>query len=215
VRFDRGAGGALSNPSCIADPPDAAGCGVSAQGLDGAASVAVSPDSASVYAASGIDDAIVRLDSAPTRALSNPGCVADPPDTAGCGAMAQGLNGVRNVSVSPDGTSVYAAADLDDSIVRFAREPLAALDTDPPETTITKKPKRRTGKRKAKFKFESDEPGSTFECKLDKKGFKPCGPPFKKKVKRGKHKFKVRAIDPAGNVDSTPAKRKWKVKKKK
>jgi len=27
-----------------------------------------------------------------------------------------------------------------------------------------------------------------------------------------KHKFLVRAIDAAGNVDPTPAKRKWKVK---
>jgi hypothetical protein len=119
--------------------------------------------------------------------------------------------------VSPDGASVYGSSDVDLAVVMFAREvPVtAAADTDPPETTITKKPKRRTRKRRAKFKFESDEPGSTFECKLDKKGFKPCGPPFKKKVKRGKHKFKVRAIDPAGNVDSTPAKRKWKVMKKK
>ncbi len=37
-------------------------------------------------------------------------------------------------------------------------------------------------KSKVKFKFTSDEAGSTFECKADKKAFKPCGSP--KTVKR-------------------------------
>lgn len=60
----------------------------------------------------------------------------------------------------------------------------------------------------------SDEANSTFECKLDKKDFKSCDSPYKKKVKVGKHKFKVRAIDPAGNVDPSPARYSWKVVKK-
>ena len=88
-------------------------------------------------------------------------------------------------------------------------------EKDPPQTKITKKPKKKSTKRKAKFKFTSDEANSTFQCRLDKKSFKACSPPYKKKVKRGKHKFRVRAIDPAGNVDPTPAKYSWKVKKKK
>jgi hypothetical protein len=37
----------------------------------------------------------------------------------------------------------------------------------------------------------------------------------KRKVKRGKRRFEVRAIDPAGNVDATPAVAKWKVKRRK
>jgi hypothetical protein len=90
-----------------------------------------------------------------------------------------------------------------------------ADDTDPPETEITKKPKRKSTKRKAKLKFESSEASSTFECKLDKKPFEPCESPFKKRVKAGKkHKFLVRAIDAAGNPDATPAKAKWKVLEK-
>jgi hypothetical protein len=89
--------------------------------------------------------------------------------------------------------------------------PLPA-DTDAPDTEITKKPKKKSTKRKAKLKFESSEDGSTFECKLDKKPFKACDSPFKKKVKASKkHKFLVRAIDAAGNTDPTPAKAKWKV----
>lgn len=83
-------------------------------------------------------------------------------------------------------------------------------DTDPPNTRITKKPKKRTEKRKAKFRFASDEPGSSFECRLDKKEFKPCKAKYKRGVGFGKHRLRVRAIDAAGNVDDTPAKRKWR-----
>jgi streptogramin lyase/subtilisin-like proprotein convertase family protein len=87
-------------------------------------------------------------------------------------------------------------------------------DIDAPETTIDKGPKRKTKKRKAKFRFSSDEPGSSFMCKLDKKEFAPCDAKEKFKVKRRKHKLRVEAIDAAGNVDPTPALHKWKVKKK-
>ena len=85
-------------------------------------------------------------------------------------------------------------------------------ECDPPETTITKGAPNKLDKHKVKFKFTSSEPDSTFECKLDKKQFKPCTSPRKyKRLDEGKHKFKVRAIDAAGNVDPTPAKDKFKV----
>jgi hypothetical protein len=92
-------------------------------------------------------------------------------------------------------------------------------DVDPPETTITKGAKDKTSKPKAKFKFTSDEPGSTFECSLKGKGLDPlikqfnaCASPRKyKKLDPGKYTFKVRATDLAGNVDPTPAKDKFKV----
>ncbi len=89
-------------------------------------------------------------------------------------------------------------------------------DTTPPKTKITKRAPNRTHKRKVKFKFKSSEPDSSFECKRDKKRLKPCGSPKKlKRLKKGKHKFKVRAIDAAGNTDPTPAKDKFKVLKPK
>jgi len=93
------------------------------------------------------------------------------------------------------------------------------LDFDPPDTAITKGPKpkvkTRKKKKKAKLQFVSSEPGSGFQCQLDDADFAPCLPPFKKKVKRGRHLFQVRAIDQAGNVDATPAIHGWKVKRKK
>ena len=89
-------------------------------------------------------------------------------------------------------------------------------DTTAPETTITKKPKKRSSKRKAKVRFESSESDSSFECKLDRKAFKPCDSPRKlKRLKPRKHRFAVRAIDAAGNVDPTPAKARFRVLEKK
>ena len=83
-------------------------------------------------------------------------------------------------------------------------------DTTPPQTTITKAPDKKITKAKVKIKFSSDEAESSFMCKLDKRGFKPCESPYKARVKAGKHTFKVFAVDPSGNADSSPAKVKFK-----
>jgi hypothetical protein len=84
-------------------------------------------------------------------------------------------------------------------------------DTDPPATRITKGPDKTTSKPKVKIRFRSSEPGSSFMCKLDKRAYKSCGSPYKKRVDEGRHKFSVYAIDGAGNRDQTPAKLKFKV----
>ena len=92
--------------------------------------------------------------------------------------------------------------------------PSSSADTAAPETTITKPPNRRTTKRRATFEFTANEDGSTFECSLDGRAFAPCTSPFARRVKRGRHTFEVRATDPAGNTDPTPAKAVWKVRRK-
>jgi hypothetical protein len=92
-------------------------------------------------------------------------------------------------------------------------------DTDPPETTITKDAPKRIFKSKVKFSFMSDEAGATFECKLKGKGldravkqFNDCTSPRRyKNLDPGRYRFKVQAIDPAGNVDLTPAKDRFRV----
>jgi hypothetical protein len=88
-------------------------------------------------------------------------------------------------------------------------------DTTAPETTIGKKPKKKTYKKRASFTFTANEPGVSFLCKLDKKPAAPCTSPYKKKVRKpGKHTFSVQAVDTAGNLDATPATYKWKVRKR-
>jgi hypothetical protein len=80
-----------------------------------------------------------------------------------------------------------------------------------PQTKIAKHPRKKTALRKAKFTFSSDQPGSSFQCKLDKGPFKTCRSPYKRKVKPGRHSLQVRAVNPAGVADPTPAKFAWRV----
>ncbi|WP_436700573.1 proprotein convertase P-domain-containing protein [Nocardioides sp. BYT-33-1] len=83
-----------------------------------------------------------------------------------------------------------------------------------PETTIVKRPKKSTTKRKATIAFTANEAGATFQCKVDKKAWKPCSSPLKvKKLTVGKHKVRVRASDATGNVEATPAVVKWRVRR--
>jgi hypothetical protein len=65
-------------------------------------------------------------------------------------------------------------------------------------------------KRKATFHFEGT--GVGFECKLDKKPFRPCrSPKTYKHLKAGKHEFSVRAVDAKGK-HSKAAKRAFRTK---
>ncbi|HEY5160639.1 MAG TPA: hypothetical protein VII83_06150, partial [Gaiellaceae bacterium] len=91
------------------------------------------------------------------------------------------------------------------------------IDTRAPQTRIAKHPKKivftKKAKAKARFTFRSSESGSRFSCKLDKGKWKSCRSPKTYKVKLGKHTFRVRATDRAGNTDRSPAKWVWKVRR--
>jgi subtilisin-like proprotein convertase family protein len=85
-------------------------------------------------------------------------------------------------------------------------------DTTAPDTTITSGPSGLTRSTSAAFGFSSSEAGSSFECKLDSGAFAACiSPKSYTNLKNGRHVFRVRAIDAAGNVDPTPAVRAWTV----
>jgi len=86
-------------------------------------------------------------------------------------------------------------------------------DTTAPRTSL-RKARINHAKRKATFTFGSGEAGSRFLCKLDKQRFKPCtSPKTYKKLKRGKHVFRVKARDRAGNQDKTPIVRRFRIKR--
>ncbi len=80
-----------------------------------------------------------------------------------------------------------------------------------PQTKIAKHPRNKTSLRLARFRFRADQPGSSFQCKLDKGAFRACRSPFKRKVRRGRHVFQVRAVNSAGVADPTPARFRWRV----
>jgi subtilisin family serine protease len=95
-------------------------------------------------------------------------------------------------------------------------QPQSPADAAPPDTQITSGPKDKTKKKRATFGFTSTEPGSSFACTVDGQTLTvPCTSPLTVKVKTGKHTFQVRATDPSGNADPSPATDGWKRKKKK
>jgi len=87
-------------------------------------------------------------------------------------------------------------------------------DTTPPETAIGSGPTGYVRSTSASFSFSSSEEGSTFQCSRDGSidGSTPaCTSPktYPGPLTQGSHTFRVRAIDKAGNVDTTPATRSW------
>lgn len=80
-----------------------------------------------------------------------------------------------------------------------------------PNGRIGKHPKKRSSKRRVKFTFSSNLAGSHFECKLDKRGFRPCRSPFVRRLAPGRHTFRLRAVSAAGVLDLTPAIFRWRI----
>jgi hypothetical protein len=84
--------------------------------------------------------------------------------------------------------------------------------TAPPQTTITKHPRKRTSRHSATFRFKSSISGSHFKCKLDGRRYRNCASPKTYSgLSNGRHTFRVKAIDPFGNPDPTPARFTWRV----
>jgi hypothetical protein len=92
--------------------------------------------------------------------------------------------------------------------------PSPTADTKPPATSLrATRINQATGK--ATFRFGSGEHGSTFVCKLDNKKTRACtSPKSYKHVAPGRHAFRVRAYDAAGNRDATPVVKRFRIKKR-
>jgi hypothetical protein len=87
-----------------------------------------------------------------------------------------------------------------------------AVDTTAPNTNITGGPTGVTNDRTPGFAFNSSEPGSTFQCRVDGGSFGNCSSPrVTSSLSDGSHTFSVRAVDKAGNMDASPASRSFTV----
>jgi DNA-binding beta-propeller fold protein YncE len=230
ARFDRDAStGALTYEDCITGDTRAGpeGSGACAQvpsatrlGVRSGftpSSVTVSPDGRTVYAATSSrgGDSIARLRRDPTTgALTYRDCITGdtrigPSGTGACAeipsatrdGVGSGLYGIGRVALSPDGKSIYVSSSYDSAVARFALAP---------QTRITDGPRRWTRSHRASFRFHSADSGATFECRLNRRRFRPCDSPRSyRHLKPGSHTFKVRATDSARTADPTPAKRRW------
>src|SRR5437764_6852796 len=86
-------------------------------GLNGAESVAVSPDGLHVYVAGRNDNAIAVFE----RDVASGMLTFVEEQRSGTGGV-EGLLGAKSVAVSPDGAHVYAAGSLDDAVAVFGRD---------------------------------------------------------------------------------------------
>jgi glycosidase len=167
------------------------------------------------------DAPTVTIDSAPSSPWASPTiefefsadeagstfeCSLDGTDYAACSSP-QAYTDV------PDGSHTFSVRAIDPADnMSPAAVAVVEIDTTPPETTLGGGPPAFTSSTSASFTFASSEAGGTFECSLDEGGFEECSSPATYGgLAIGPHRFAVRAIDLAGNLDPTPAEHEWQV----
>jgi hypothetical protein len=131
--------------------------------------------------------------------------------------LATDQRGLPRPSDFPDRPNAADGSDI--GAVELQADPVEPADTQPPNTKITDTDVtvRRSGGRIV-VRFTSTEPNSTFRCKLTlnrggKAGYDACRSPQRfRKLDPGRYRFRVKAVDAAGNVDPTPAKRRFRIR---
>jgi Bacterial Ig-like domain len=120
-------------------------------------------------------------------------------ETGPCQDFAQANEGDWRLRVQKDST-------------HFVTLKAFTVDATPPDTTITSAPVGGTPFTSPDLDFVASQPDATFECQLDGGGWASCtSPKHYSGLSESTHTFQVRAIDPAGNVDPTPASATWTV----
>jgi hypothetical protein len=83
-----------------------------------------------------------------------------------------------------------------------------------PHTRITFAPAGKTRARRPVFHFTdtTGQEGTSFRCKVDRRGWSSCGSPVQlKRLSLGRHVFKVKAVNAVGTWEPAPVVRKFKV----
>lgn len=144
-------------------------------------------------------------DSTPTISFdlteANPGSTSCSVD----GGVASPCTSGQALGALADGTHTVAVSHTDALGLSATATVSFTVDATGPAIKFAKKPKKKGTKRKVTFTFTSSEPNSTFECKIDKAKAAPCKSKLTKKLKFGKHKITVVAIDQLGNRSAKPA----------
>jgi hypothetical protein len=142
---------------------------------------------------------------------------------ASCGGapalvLAAGELGSGVVIQVPDNsvTTLYAlAVDRAGNDSACSSEPAVYTeDSAAPRTRITFAPGVKTRDRTPTFRFRdvTGNEHTRFLCKLDRRKFRSCGTPLRlRKLGPGRHTFRVKAVDSAGNREKRASKRRFTV----
>ena len=121
----------------------------------------------------------------------------------------------RGYNALTDGVHTFAVRGIDASgnTESPATTHTWRVDRDPPQTSLVQVPPVLSSSGSARFTFSS-EPGATFQCSIDAGPLTACeSPKDLHDLLDGPHTFVVRAVDAAGNADSSPASHSWTVER--
>jgi 6-phosphogluconolactonase (cycloisomerase 2 family) len=204
-------------------------CDLTVDGLEGAWGVTISPDDSSIYVAAPVSDAIAIFGAPP-----NPGelTITDWPSARtnerqphfafehSLGATVQCSldQGVASFGPCTDAGGHTAPTPLADGAYVFRVRTVATssvpattrirrfvVDTVEPQTTTLDEPNRTVRSFNLGFAVGSPEPSARFECRLLNQGTAwqfPCRTSYR--LPDGTYQLEARAIDLAGNRDSSP-----------
>ncbi|MGH2976033.1 MAG: DUF4082 domain-containing protein, partial [Solirubrobacterales bacterium] len=141
-------------------------------------------------------------------------CSGSPLITATAAELEAGIA----VSVTDNSTtSIRATAATSGSGASTCSAPVVYVeDSGAPDTEITAKPASLVNVATASFSFTGDDGSGSgiegFECRIDSAAWTDCPSPQEYgSLAEGSHEFEVRAVDAAGNVDTSPASAAWTV----
>jgi hypothetical protein len=132
---------------------------------------------------------------------------AGPPAFTSCPATGRTYTGLANGEYSFEVRAIDAATNQGAPVSFEWTVDNSLADLTPPETTLLSRPSDPSQSSTASFTYQSNEPGSSFECSLDGRAFAGCpaaGISYAG-LGNGPHAFQARAIDTSGNVDPSPA----------
>jgi hypothetical protein len=146
------------------------------------------------------------------RIYATPSCEGAVVAKGSAAELAAGLpvRVMDNTAVALSAVAVAGAA-----VSKCSAPVLYVEDSLTPRTRITMAPGAKTAKRTAVIRFTdttAGAAGAAFRCRIDKRKWRPCSSPLRlKKLKPRRYTVRIKASDPAGNVEVRGAKRSFRV----